>query len=67
MLEPLPMKILKHLRARLTISPIEALANYGCLRLAAAIHELRKAGHAILTHHNVDQSGHRYARYELVI
>ncbi len=36
--------ILRHLRRRGTITPIEALQHYGCFRLAARVHDLRKRG-----------------------
>jgi hypothetical protein len=64
-LEPLPARILKHLRARKSISPMEALASYGTTRLAAAIFKLRRAGFDITTQINHDQAGHGYARYTL--
>lgn len=64
-LEPVPTLVLKHLAARSTISPIEALASYGIFRLAAAIHELRKHGYQITTTLKKDAAGHQYARYKL--
>ena len=38
--------ILKHM-GRKPITPLEALNNYGCLRLAARINDLRQEGHKI--------------------
>jgi hypothetical protein len=58
--------ILKHLKARQTISPMEALASYGCMRLAARIHDLREAGCRISTEMHTDHAGHPYARYSLI-
>ena len=42
-------QILKHLKQGLTIDPMIALRRYGCLRLAARIHDLRAKGHQIKT------------------
>ena len=39
--------ILRHLRRNPSITPLEALRQYGCLRLGARIWDLRKQGHAI--------------------
>jgi len=46
------------------ITPMEALSNYGCLRLAARISDLRERGHKIETV-MVDQGKKRFARYHL--
>lgn len=40
-------KVLKYLRLYGAITPQEALASFGCMRLAARIHELREDGHTI--------------------
>ena len=58
--------ILRHLIRRGSISPVEAFASYGTLRLAARIHELREAGNVIKTQIRADAANHRYARYTLV-
>jgi hypothetical protein len=65
-LYPSSRRILKHLKARQTISPMEALASYGCMRLAARIHDLREAGCRISTEMHKDHAGHPYARYSLI-
>lgn len=39
--------ILSHLR-KAPITPLEAMQNYGCLRLAARILDLKRAGHKIV-------------------
>jgi hypothetical protein len=39
--------ILSHLKKYKRISPVTALKEYGCYRLAARIHELRKEGYEI--------------------
>ena len=37
-------EIRKHLQAGRPINPMEALSQYGCFRLSARIHELRRRG-----------------------
>lgn len=56
--------ILNHLRSKGKISPLQALRDYSCLRLAAVVHRLRQAGHAIETDWR-EQGGTRYAVYRL--
>ena len=57
-------QILSHLKKR-PITPIEALQNYGCFRLAARVADLRDQGHQIAT--DIIQDGDkRYASYRLV-
>lgn len=57
--------ILKHLESGKSISPMEALVVHGCLRLAAAICDLRQVGHNIKTDIHRDSNGKQYARYSL--
>lgn len=64
-LKPSTRTILSHLEKRGTISPMEALTSYGNMRLAAAIHDLRKVGYDINTTMKHDEGGHSYARYSL--
>jgi hypothetical protein len=52
-------KILSHLKRR-SITPMEALQMYRCLRLAARIKELRELGYTITT-----TMPDGYARYQL--
>lgn len=63
--QPVNVKVLKHLRDRGSISPVEAMAVYGISRLAPAIHDLRSAGYPITTKLSRDSTGKRYARYYL--
>jgi len=56
--------ILDHLGRR-PITPLEALENYGCLRLAARIDELRRDGHPIRTEMVEGRDGKRWAMYRL--
>jgi hypothetical protein len=44
---PQTAAILRHLRRNSSITPLEALRRYGCLRLGARIWDLRRQGHAI--------------------
>ena len=41
--------ILEHLQAGHSISPLEALQEYGSFRLAARINDLKNQGHAIVS------------------
>lgn len=59
-------QILAHLKAGHSITPIEALTEYGCFRLGARIYDLRGDGHAI--ERELDTclaTGKRFARYFL--
>lgn len=47
-------RVLNHLQTHGSITPLEALNNYGIYRLSVAILRLRRAGHNILT---VDAEG----------
>ena len=58
--------ILEHLRMRGTITPLEALHFYGCMRLASRINVLRNQGQEIETNMIKDKGGKRYAQYELI-
>jgi len=62
---PVNKTVLKHLKARGSISPMEAIITYGVMRLAPAIHDLRAAGHNITTEMREDAKGHKYASYQL--
>lgn len=41
-------KILEHLKTYGSISPLEAMAEYGCMRLASRISDLKRQGHPII-------------------
>ncbi len=56
------LKILTHLKCFQSITPIDALNAYGCMRLASRIDELRTAGYRIDTVME-KRNGRRYARY----
>ena len=57
-------QIQDHLFDGKSITPLEALNQYGCFRLAAVIHILRKDGISIETE-NVPQNGKTFAKYFL--
>lgn len=56
--------ILEALKQGERVTPLDALRRWGCFRLGARIHDLRKAGHNIET--TIDRGiGQRYASYSL--
>lgn len=56
--------ILAHLQAGENITPIDALREFGCFRLAARIKELREAGHDVQTVME-GEGDKKWARYSL--
>ena len=58
-------RILAHLRAGNRLTAIEALERFGCFRLAARIHELRRDGWQIEERTVETRSGKRVAEYSL--
>lgn len=64
-------RILSHLLEHETITPLEALSEYGCYRLGARIADLRKQGYDIET--EITSGKNRYgdrtnfATYRLVV
>lgn len=62
-------KILRHLKEYGTITPMEAMQEYGIMRLASRITDLRKSGYAINTNlvngYNRFGEKTRYASYIL--
>jgi len=56
-------QILRHLKRYKRITPMQALGNYGCYRLAARILNLREAGYRIETEHRRLPNGKRHAVY----
>ena len=56
--------ILADLKRGKSITPFDALYDYGCLRLGARIYDLKRAGHPIMRRMVEDhRSGKRYAEY----
>lgn len=62
-------KILQHMRLHGSITPLEALRDYGCMRLAARIADLRKDGVLITAEleKGVNKNGEKivYTRYRI--
>lgn len=54
----------KHLRLGNTITPLEALNLFGCMRLGARIWDLRKKGLDV-KERTVNHNGKRYSEYYL--
>ena len=48
-MKPQTLRIFEHLKRHGSITPQQALRDYGCFRLAARIGEIREAGHAVET------------------
>ncbi len=58
-------KIIHHLKTKGPITPLQALSEYGIMRLAARVEALRSKGHRIQT--EIVRSGDkRYAKYRLI-
>lgn len=57
--------ILDHLRRQGAITPLVALRAYGCMRLAARIRDLRRAGYRIATIRTTTTTGKHIAAYEM--
>ena len=58
-------RILAHLRAGHRLTALEALERFGCFRLAARVHELRREGWAIEERTVETRGGKRVAEYWL--
>lgn len=62
------VRILSHLNKSKSITPLEALDKFGCMRLAAIIWTLRDEGHSITTTTVYNkESGKSYASYKMHI
>lgn len=57
--------ILAYMQGGHSLTALEALERFGCLRLAARIQDLEALGHTFAVE-TVEQDGKRYARYTLV-
>ena len=59
--------VLQYLNAGYTITPLEALEMFKCMRLASVIKTLRDDGHNIITRTVKNKgSGKSYASYRLI-
>ncbi|BAQ91637.1 hypothetical protein [uncultured Mediterranean phage uvMED] len=59
------VNVLNHLKSGKSITPLEALQEYGCFRLADRIFVLRKDGYNIITN-NITENGKTFAEYTLL-
>ena len=63
-------RVLRHLKDYGSITPVEAMAEYGIMRLGARIWDLKKQGHVISTERETGKNRYgektAYARYRLV-
>ena len=57
-------QILKYLESGASLTAIDALKRFGCLRLAARVEDLRSEGHPIITT-MVMKNESRVARYSM--
>lgn len=58
-------RILEYLKTGKGITPLDALAHFGCFRLGARIYDLRRDGHQIEREIIDTPQGSRVARYRL--
>jgi len=58
-------QILKHLKRGKSITALQALNKYGCLRLASRINEIKQEGYTIVSK-MVTRGGKRFAEYRMV-
>ena len=56
--------VLAHLMKGFSITPLDALEQYGCFRLAAIIHNLRSEGNPIKKK-KITRTGKTFASYRL--
>ena len=60
-------RILVHLKKGLTITSLEALQMFGCMRLASRISDLRKRGENIVVEKVKLANGKSVAQYHLAV
>lgn len=58
-------KIYRHLTMWGSITPLEALRDYGCMRLASRIHDIKERYGADITTTIIREDGSSWARYDL--
>lgn len=63
MKKPQTDRILAHLKARKTITTMQAIKRYGCTRLASRICDLKEAGYKIGAYWAKERSGRVYKYY----
>jgi len=57
--------IINYLKKNNSINPIQALAMFGCFRLAARVDDLKHSGYEIVSEIK-SEKGKRYAEYKLI-
>ncbi len=60
-------RIAEHLHKGLTITSLEALNLFGCMRLASRIHDLRERGENIIVERINLPNGKTVAQYKLAV
>ena len=60
-------RILAHMQKGLSITSLEALQMYGCMRLASRISDLRKRGENIVVDRVKTANGKSVAQYRLAV
>lgn len=63
-MKPQTARILSFLKTGRSLTPLQALGRFGCLRLAPRVYELRKAGYSVESE-RVSRGGKRFARYRM--
>ena len=62
-------KILQYIEQEGSITPLDALREFGCMRLASRVSELKKEGYPIKTEMETNKNRYgeriRYARYRM--
>ena len=58
-------RILKYLQTGRKLTPIQALNKFGCMRLGARIHDLKKLGYNIISEFYKPKKGVHVKRYWL--
>jgi hypothetical protein len=58
-------QVLTHMKHHGTITPLQAMNLYGCMRLAARVHDLKCKGHSIEVIKWRTSSGKDVAKYRL--
>lgn len=56
----------KDLKRGRKLSPLQALRDYGCMRLSARIYELKHKRHLKIETKIIDEKAYRFAQYKLV-
>lgn len=58
-------EILEYMQKGNSITPLEALRKFGCMRLAARIADIKEMGHEVVMSIETDDNGKRYGIYWL--